>query len=197
MLLKRRDAASLERLMERYRPLLRELANQVSEPRLRSKLDRSDLVQETCLDAVRGFSNLRATDRKQFGLWLRTLLTNNLNSLRRRYLGAQKRNSAAEQSLSDMADRSRGGSPEYKHTLAAENLPVERAVLAERVERLHRILQNLPQPLQALLKWRFEEGLPFSQIAQRVDRSEDAVRMLVNRCLARLRPEIFNDESEL
>jgi DNA-directed RNA polymerase specialized sigma subunit len=43
------------------------------------------------------------------------------------------------------------------------------------------------------LAWRFEHDMTFEQIGAQIGRSKDDVRMLINRCIARLRKQL--DES--
>lgn len=74
---------------------------------------------------------------------------------------------------------------------------VNEVVCGERIDRLYSCLQRLPQSLQTILRWRYEDSLTLAEIAVRTGRSEDAVRMLIKRCLTRLRPEIFDDDSRL
>ncbi len=91
-LLNQRDAAALENLIEWYRPLLRALADRDFDSLLRSKMDVSDIVQDTCRDVARNFSKIDATNRFQFVGYLKTVLKNKIEDVRRKFLRSQKRN---------------------------------------------------------------------------------------------------------
>jgi RNA polymerase sigma factor (sigma-70 family) len=69
--------------------------------------------------------------------------------------------------------------------------PLDTLLNPEICERLHASLNQLPRELQRVLRWRFRKGMTYKQIGERLDRTEDDARMLVNRCLARVRSEVF------
>src|SRR5579871_6462581 len=84
------EAQALGRLMECYRNYLGLLARLQIGRRLQGKVDPSDLVQETFLDACRAFDQFRGTTEAELLGWLRRCLATNLASLARRYSGSQR-----------------------------------------------------------------------------------------------------------
>ena len=60
--------------LERYRAYLSLLAGSKVDPWLRQRVDASDLVQQTLLDAL----EFRGSSEGEFLAWLRTILSNNL-----------------------------------------------------------------------------------------------------------------------
>jgi DNA-directed RNA polymerase specialized sigma subunit len=52
-------------------------------------------------------------------------------------------------------------------------------------------LNRLPRELQRILRWRFRKEMTYQQIGEKLQRSDDDVRMLVKRCLVRLKSEVF------
>ena len=85
------DAPTLGRLLELYRRYLSLLARVQIGQRLQGKVDASDLVQETFLEAHRNFGRFRGGSEGEFVAWLRQILAANLADLLRRYLGTQGR----------------------------------------------------------------------------------------------------------
>src|SRR5437660_12925892 len=85
------DAAKLGRLLEMYRRYLKLLARVQIGQRLQGKVDASDLVQETFLEAHQNFGRFRGTTEPELVRWLRQILAANLADLFRRYLGTQGR----------------------------------------------------------------------------------------------------------
>ena len=65
------------------------------------------------------------------------------------------------------------------------------------MKRLVAALERLPSELRHMLRWRFRKQWTYSQIGQRTNRSEDAVRMLITRLLVNLREEVFSSDSSL
>src|SRR5579864_732387 len=93
------DAATLGRLLELYRRYLSLLARVQIGRRLQGKVDASDLVQETFLDAHKNFGGFRGGSEAEFVAWLRQILAANLADLLRRYLAAQGRDVRLEREI--------------------------------------------------------------------------------------------------
>ncbi len=184
-LLVRRDAAALQDLITWYRPLLKGMANRDLDQLLHSKFDASDIVQETCSDVARSFPSLKATNRLQFVAYLSTVLKHKLADARRRFLRSQKRSIYRERPLASV------GWDEESKRIECESQPIEKLFNQEVCERMYFALNRLPRELQRVLRWRFRKGMTYRQIGEKLERSDDDVRMLVNRCLARLRSDMF------
>src|SRR5437588_12014181 len=95
------DAATLGRLLELYRRYLALPARGQIGQRLQGKVDASDLVQETFLEAHRNFARFRGTSEAELVQWLRKILAANLADLFRRYLGTQGRDVRLEREIED------------------------------------------------------------------------------------------------
>jgi RNA polymerase sigma factor (sigma-70 family) len=184
-LLSRRDAAALEDLITWYRPLLKGMADRNLDLLLRSKMDASDVVQDTCSDVACAFPDLKATNRLQFVAYVTTVLKHRLEDLRRRFLLSQKRNVYRERPISgNQLDN------EIQFADGCE-AALDKLFDQEVCDRLYVALNRLPRELQRVLRWRFRKGMTYQQIGKKLERSDDSVRMLINRCLARLRSEVF------
>src|SRR4051812_23796972 len=91
--------------LARYRDYLQLLARAQLDPRLRPRLDASDAVQQTLLEAHRCAGQFRGTTSGEVAAWLRQILARNLANAARD-LGRQKRDVAREQSLEASLDAS-------------------------------------------------------------------------------------------
>src|SRR5438874_12025956 len=100
------DPTALGRLLELYRHYLALLARLQIGQRLQGKVDASDLVQETFLEAHRNFAHFRGTSEGELVRWLRQILATNLADLLRRYLGTQGRDVRLEREIEAAFDRS-------------------------------------------------------------------------------------------
>ena len=91
--------------VERFRPYLRLLARARLDPLLRGKLDASDIVQQTLLEAHQGRGQFRGHTTGELAAWLRQILARNLaNAVRD--LRRDKRDVARERSLEAALEQS-------------------------------------------------------------------------------------------
>src|SRR5215472_3714424 len=93
------DAQALGVLLQSFHPYLLSIARRGMPGALRGKCDDSDLVQETMLEAHRGFAGFEGSNSDHLRIWLRGILRHNLMDLIRRYRDSTKRSIARERSL--------------------------------------------------------------------------------------------------
>jgi len=184
---KKGDESALGPLLEVYRNYLRLLARIEIGRKLQGKLDASDLVQETFLEAHRNFRLFQGTDEPQFACWLRQILAAKVANLVRHYFGTQGRNVRLEQDLAANIDNS---SRMLQNDLAGSlTSPSLQAARREQAVLLADALEKLPEDYRDVIILRHLEGLTFPEVAKRMERSQDSVEKLWLRGLARLRKE--------
>jgi len=182
---------ALGSLLELYRNYLRLLARIEIGRKLQGKLDASDLVQETFLEAHRNFGLFRGNDEPQFVSWLRQILAAKVANLVRHYFGTQGRDVRLEQELAANIDNS---SRMLSRELAASmTSPSLQAARREQAVLLADALEKLPLDYKEVIILRHLEGLTFPEVAKRMERSQDSVEKLWLRALARLR-KIFGEQ---
>jgi RNA polymerase sigma-70 factor, ECF subfamily len=171
----------LERLLAQFRPYLRSLVDSGVSPELQSKLDPSDLVQETLLRGYRKFHEYRGQSESELRAWLVAILNNYLTDVRRGYRHGV-RDVRRERPLDDVACSN-------SKTLS------EALVRAEEIARMRECVLALPADYRQVIELRQFEGLSFVEIGQRMNRSADAVRMLWARAAVVLGSRLNRDES--
>lgn len=191
------DAAAREALFTRYRHYLWLLAQAQIGRHLRGKCDASDLVQQTLLEAYRDFPGFTGQQEPELLGWLRRILAHNLYNEVRRYNTLQ-REAAREVSLDQVQAGVDRSSAVLGRCLAASGpSPSHLAAEREAAVRLADTLARLPEDYRTVLLLRIFEGLPAEEVAQRMNRTAGAVRMLQLRALTALRTELAGDGSAL
>ncbi len=190
------DAAAKEQLFGRYRNYLCLLAQAQLGRHLRTKCDPSDLVQQTLLEAHRDFPHFAGRQEGELLAWMRQILAHNLYNESRRFT-AQQRDAAREVSLDQVRAGVDKSSLALGRCLAARTLsPSQAAADREAAVRLADVLSHLAPDYQTVLVLRVFEGLPVEEVAQRMERSAGAVRMLQLRALTALRQELKHSDAD-
>ena len=179
------DRPALGELLELYRGYLRLLARYQIGRRLQGKLDASDLIQETFLEAHRDFAQFRGASERELVSWLRRILASNLANLVGRYYGTRRRDVRLECELAAELDHS---SRALDNSLVAkQSSPSHQAARRDQAVLLADALEGLPEDYRQVLILRHLEELSFAEVATRMGRTVDSVKNLWARALARLR----------
>jgi len=176
-------------LLEGCRQYLLVIAEQELGDDLQAKAGASDLVQETFLEAQKAAAQFHGTSRDELLPWLRQILLHRLAKLGRRYRGSQKR----ELSRECQPFESSAALLDFLYDSEATT-PSGYAVQTEESRLLQQALDGLPSNYRTVILLRHRDRLKFSEIATRLDRSADAVRMLWCRAIERLAQEFEADD---
>ena len=169
---------------ERFRSYLRVLAELHLGRAGREKVEPSDVVQETMLEAHKKRHQFRGRTEAEMAAWLRAMLACNLadavKALRR-----GKRDVRREQSLEAAIHQSSARLEAW--LVAAQASPSERLDRHEAVLELLDALTALPPVQRQALVMRHCQGYSLARIAEELDRTPAAVAGLLKRGLATLR----------
>src|SRR5262245_2901764 len=83
------DPAALNELFARHRARLRRMVEMRLDRRLQGRIDASDVIQESFLDAARKLDDYLRDAKLPLFLWLRLVVGERLLKLHRQHLGAQ------------------------------------------------------------------------------------------------------------
>src|SRR6516165_3806464 len=95
------DRQALDRLLQRYRPRLYAFIEHRLDPRMRSRLDASDVVQEVQLEVTRRMDEFLGRNPMPFHLWVRKTAYERLLKLQRAHLRRARRSVDREVALPD------------------------------------------------------------------------------------------------
>lgn len=178
--------------VEEYRDYLRLLARLQLSPRLRSKVDESDVVQQAILEAHKCRTQFRGTTEADRLAWLRTILANMLARIGRSF-STGARDIQKERSLEAALDLS---SSRLESLLTADQTsPSGQAVRGEEMLRLARALNQLAEDQRGVVELHHLQGLSVTEVAERMGKTRPAVAGLLFRGLNKLR-ELMGDENE-
>ena len=177
--------------LERYRSYLRLLAEARLDRRLRAKLDASDVVQQTLLQAYQAWRQFRGTSDGELAAWLRQILARTLLHCVRDFRRA-KRDVSCERSMDAACDES---SARLESWLAAEqSSPSHRVERMEEVLRLVEAVAALPEGQREVVVLYYWQGCSLAEIGEHLERSVSAVAGLLQRGLRQLRQRFGKGE---
>ncbi|MCM2373330.1 sigma-70 family RNA polymerase sigma factor [Aporhodopirellula aestuarii] len=182
-------------LLLRYRGYLLMLAHRYLSDQLRRRIDPSDIVQVTFLEAKRDLGAFRGETPAEFAGWLRGMLKNNVASALSHHVMTQKRSTKKE--VHAAAGNGESGSREnwIAQLPGGITSPSGVAVREEAVMAMMEALHQLPETQAEAIRLRYMEGLPLKEIVERMGKSETAVAGLLKRGLQKMRTLLDTDSS--
>ena len=126
------DPAAIDAMFRRYEERIKRMVRLRLNHKLRGRVDASDIVQETFLDAAKHLADYLESPSVPFFLWLRHLAGRKLIDVHRRHLGAQARDAGQEANLPTYAGPAATSDSLAAHLLGRFSSPSSAAQKAER-----------------------------------------------------------------
>jgi RNA polymerase sigma-70 factor (subfamily 1) len=184
------ETQALGELCALYRDYLRTLIRARLGPRLRARVDLSDVVQEALVEVVRQFPRFTGQTEAALAGWLRTLVSQRLADLGRYHRRVKRGRDDWTTSLDVAPDGGRDGE-EAGRILDVLSLsqtsPSQVASRREQLARLADALAGLARQEADVLWLYFVEDLTFEAIGERMDLSRKSISRLCARGLKHLR----------
>ena len=175
------DSQAIGALLERHFPRVRADVGRRLDRRVQSRLDSSDVIQETQLEAVRRMDEYLAARPMPFHLWLKRLTHQSLLKAERRHLATAKRTVDREVPLPDQTSL---------HLIAGivreGRSPESEAVRKEKAQAVRRLLARLSEADREVIMLRNFDGLSNGEAACLLDVSLEAAKKRYTRALLRL-----------
>ncbi len=185
--IERGDREAFGRLFERHRSGLLDFIDLRLDPRIRSRVDPSDVAQETQLEAFRRLTDYLKRRPLPFRVWLRKTAYDRIAKVRR-FHQAARRAVGREAALPDRSSLA----------LARRFLAPERSLskqLAERElsQQVRKVLDQLNEVDREILVMRSIEALPYEEIGCLLDLEPATARKRYGRALLRLRKLLVDE----
>lgn len=178
------DHEALGEYLEAMRPVVMGYIQRQLGVALRRKVEPEDIFQEVSADAVRSLPEVKIGERDPFS-WLCEIAERRIVDAHRHYFGAQKRDAAREVPLGQPGgDSSRPGL--INLLVNSLTTPSQAFSRNAREARLLQAMASLPDDQREALRLRYVEGIPSKEIAQRLNKSDVAIRVMLTRSLKRL-----------
>jgi RNA polymerase sigma-70 factor (ECF subfamily) len=175
------DRRAIERLLDKHRSDLRQVVAMRLDPRTAARVDPSDIVQETQLEALRRLPDYLARRPMPFRLWLIKTAHERLIVARRRHVEAARRAVGREEPL-----------PDHSSLLVARRLfasgasPSQQLNERELAERVQMAVSQLPEGDREILFLRTFEGLSNHEAAIVLDLDPGTASKRHGRAILRL-----------
>jgi RNA polymerase sigma-70 factor (ECF subfamily) len=183
----RGDGQAVRCLLERHRERLRRMIAGRLDRRLASRLDASDVVQETLADAARRLPDYLRDRPMTFYPWLFRLAADRLARTHRDHVASKVRGIGREERIDGRsygeALATRGGG----RLISAETTPGRRLLREERRRLLAGAIERMDEADREILGLRYIDRLAFDEIAAVLEIGLSAAKMRHLRALERLR----------
>ena len=168
---------ALERVYERSAPRLLTFIRLRMGRTLRSKMESRDILQAALMKSFQHLEDFKGSDTQSLGAWLARIAEREIAD-RVDFHQRQRRDAAREEPL------------DIEALGAAVPAPVKsaltQAILDEKARHLEAAMDTLSDAHREIILLRKFEELSFGEIARRLDKSEDACRMLLARAMVAL-----------
>jgi RNA polymerase sigma-70 factor (ECF subfamily) len=148
------QSLAFDELFGRFRDYLRQFVQLRIDPKLRARVDPSDVVQEAQLEAARRLKGYAEGPPMPFRLWLRQIAQDRLFNLHRRHVRTARRAVGREQPMPE-----RSSLLLARQLLAAGSTPSQQMSRREQARRLRQAMTQLSEADREILLLRNFEGL--------------------------------------
>jgi RNA polymerase sigma-70 factor (ECF subfamily) len=175
------DGQAFDQLLGRHRPMIRHFVELRLDTVLRARVDASDVVQETELEAFRKLPDYQARRPMPFRLWLRKTAFERLVVVRRQHRDAECRSVVRELPLPD-----RSSDLLARELVARDPTPSQALAHHELVRQIRSAIAQLPDLDREILLMRNFEELDYQEIGCILDIDPATARKRHGRALIRL-----------
>jgi RNA polymerase sigma-70 factor (subfamily 1) len=174
------DPDSVVRFIQANQPVLLGFIRKRIGMQLQKKIEPEDILQEASIEAVKNFSKVDLDNREPLN-WLFQICERKIIDAHRHFFASQKRSASRDAALGSQAA---GGLADL--LVASITSPSQAFSRDQKQLRMMAALDMLPETQREALRLRYLIGLPSKEVAQKLGKSDGAVRVILSRGLVRL-----------
>lgn len=190
------DDAATGRLLERHREALHRMAEMRLDPKIRQRVDASDIIQEVMIEANRRLQKYLDNPIMPFHLWLRQMTQDRIIDAHRRHRVSKKRSVDLEQAPVVASNLDHSTIQFGPQVTDSELTPQAAAIRNELQRRFESAVDEMDDIDQEIIVMRHYEKLTNQEVAQVLKLSEPAASMRYLRAIRRLRQRLSPDDEE-
>ncbi|MBI4603535.1 MAG: sigma-70 family RNA polymerase sigma factor [Planctomycetes bacterium] len=189
------DPGAVDRLLARHREALRRMVELRLDRAEAARVDASDVLQETLLEASRRLPEYLRDPAMPFHLWIRHIARDRIIDAHRRHRAAGRRSVDREQRLEAAPFSSQSSIQLIGRLEAAGLTPASAAIREELARRFEAAVAAMDDDDREVILMRHLEDLSNQEVAAALGLSEPAASMRYLRALRRLRAALGEDGS--
>lgn len=191
--LKSGDRNALAAFIEQNSPQLLGFIEKRMSDGLKRKVEAADILQELTVSSLNSVEDVEFGDRDPFG-WLCQQAERRIIDAHRHHFGAQKRDAGKEVGLHAPGRSSEDGGGLADLISASLTSPSKAMSRKQKEFHMLQALESLPDDARQAVHLRYVEGLPSKEIAERIGKSDGAVRVLLTRSLQKLQEILSHND---
>lgn len=183
-----RDGEALAKYIEQNRGQLAGFLRSITGERLLTVVELDDLLQEISATALTSLDTA-PLDSYQPMQWLQQIARRRVVDAHRFHFEAKRRDAGRQQSIHNPGGDTAGMGMEQ---LLAVSMTSASAAHSRDVRmcRMQQAIEGLPEEQRTAVRMRYAEGMPTKQIAEKLGKSDAAVRVLLSRSMRHLEKQL-------
>ena len=177
-------------VFSRYRERLKRLVHFRLDPRLLSRVECDDILQDAYVEIQRRIEDYTTAPTVPFFIWIRQITLQTLIDTQRRHLGAKMRDVKREVSLGKKSPGATNSFSIAAHLIGNLTSPSQAIMRQERIEQVRVALESMDETDREVLVLRHLEELNNNEVAQVLSLDKSAASKRYIRALKKLKAVI-------
>ncbi len=187
--IKQRDCEALAGYIEQHRGQLAGFLRSITGDHLLAVVELDDLLQEVSATALTSLDSA-PLDNYEPMQWLQQIARRRVVDAHRFHFDAKRRDAGRQQSIHNAGGADTSGMG-MEQLLAVSMTSASAAHSRDiRMCRIQEAIEGLPEEQKAAVRMRYAEGLPTKQIAEKLEKTDAAVRVLLSRSIRQLEKQL-------